>query len=561
MKKLIKNLRFFVIAIAVLAVFLASSVCAEEGLISVDYKDVELTMALKAIAYSNDLNIVMTKDISGTVSATLKNVTIDEALNAILRVNGYAYTRQGNLIYIIPGPGTEGMGQETTSIRLSYLTAEKAKQLLFKTISIQGDIQVNEATNSLVVTDYPSRLRKVRRVLSEVDIQPIQVLIEAKIVDIQSKAFENLGTKMSLTYDPNGANAGGGIFGRSTSFDESANFDTSLEGPSTTLSGGDLTIATVLKSLTASVTIDALVQEHKAHILASPSIATINGKESRIIIGERFPYLETTRDSSGTATETTKFVDVGTTLRVTPLVSPDGWITMNVHPEVSSISAALDAGPRITTREADATIRVRDKETIIIGGLINKKDDRIVGGIPGLRSIPVIGKLFSKKSTDLEETELTVFITPHIIRTKEEMEKIGKGAAEEEIFLNIEAVGNSNLVSKLWEHASNLEIEDTVESKDKTQQDRNSAILNTYKMIVNQFPESNNIDVALYKIGILYSGLRNYRKSIESFKKLIIEFPYSSYADKAEKYLKAAEQKQKERQKIIEKKLISMENK
>ena len=303
----------------------------------------------------------------------------------------------------------------------------------------------------------------------------------------------------------------------------------------------------------ASFTIDALIQENKAHLLASPSIATLNGKEARIIIGDKVPIIETTTTETST-TETTRFVDVGTTLRVTPQVSPDGWITMKVHPEVSSVTANLAAGPNITTREADAVVRVKDGQTIIIGGLISKQDDRIDGGVPGLRSIPILGRLFSKKSKDLQEKELTVFITPHIIRSSEEETK---KEVEDAVRLDVEQVGELNLVSKLKEHAQNLENINLVESVGKSILERKEAILNTHKMIATQFPDSLEADESLFKVGELSYELKRYPQALQAFNKLVNEYIFSSRREKAKRYLKMAEEKQRQRDDIIAKELLN----
>lgn len=502
----------------------------KEQLISMDYKDASLASVLRALSYSYDLNLVITKDVTGTVSVSLRNVSIDEALHAILNVNGYTFSRQGSLIYITSGGGTDRINQMTVAMPLRYLTASEAEVLLSKVISEKGDIQVNETTNSLVVTDFKTNIDKIKGVLSDIDVQPIQVLIEAKIVDIQTKAFENLGTTTSFTYDPQGVVSG--LFNRSTGYDENLTGTTSFAGPSTTLSGGQMALTATIKGLTSSVTLDALIEDNKANILASPSIATLSGKEARIIIGEKFPYKEKTQTTTGT-TETTRFIDVGTTLRVTPIVSPDHWITMNVHPEVSSVAATLDAGPRITTREADATIRVKNGETIIIGGLINKKDSSINGGVPYVRKVPVLGALFSRKSKDIEETELTVFITPKVIESART--NVAKNdIVDEEVYLSIEGVGNANLVAKLFEHADSLSKKRSVISSSKTEADRMEAMLNTYKMIVTQFPTAKDADLALFKMGELYFDyFAEYPQARISFEKLIAQYPESPYRMKA----------------------------
>lgn len=504
--------------------------------IVIDYQDASLASVLKALAYSHDLNIVMSKDIQGSVSATLENVTIDEALDAILSINGYTYTRKGDIIYIVPGASTDGLGQSTRAFHLNYLTANEAEEMLEKTVSSRGSIKKNVGTNSLIITDYDDYLDKVTQVLKEVDIAPIQVLIEARIVDIQSTAYENIGTSLSFTYDPRGSATGGGIFGRSTQAAESASLATSLEGPSQTLSGDDITLGATLKSLTASATIDALIQENKARVLASPSIATLNGKEARIIIGERFPVLETTQSESGSTTENTEFVDVGTTLNVTPLVSPDGWITMNVHPEVSSVSSTLDAGPRITTREAHATVRVRDNQTIIIGGLISKENEQTEGGVPGLRKIPFLGKLFSRRSKDIEETELVVFITPHIIRFPDEVSTYGK-ASDDKIYFDVKQIQRMEIVDEMYQYVDELEERSLMDMDVNLH--RQLEIINTYQTLLEQFPDSTYSDRALFRIGYIYFKVfGEYGAAKRSLAQLVKMYPNSSYTNRGEELLR-----------------------
>ena len=248
--------------------------------VSLDYKEASLLAVLRTLAYSYDLNLVITKSLSGNLTITLTDIPLAEALKAILEVNGYMYIIKGNLIYITEGPGLENLDQETVSIPLKYLTADEAERLLSKVISSRGDIQVNNTSNSLVLTDFKVNIQKVLDVLGEIDQPPIQVLIESKIMDLQSKFYENMGTTTTITYDPNGESQG--IFGRQTGYDESAEVTSTLPGPSSTLSGNQLTLTTALKSSTTSVTLDALMQENKARLLASPSITTLNGKEARI---------------------------------------------------------------------------------------------------------------------------------------------------------------------------------------------------------------------------------------------------------------------------------------
>ena len=521
-----------------------------EELVTLDYKDAELSSVLRALSYSYNLNLVATKDIKGKVTVTLRDVTVDEALNAVLRVNGYTFTRDGNLIYITPGPGLEGIDVVTVTLPLKYLTASEASGLLQKAISSKGDIRINEATNSLVITDFPASVDKVKAVLKDIDIPPIQVLIEAKLVDITEKDYQNFGVTYTVDYKPAGDIKG--LFDRKTGYQEELAGSQTMAGPSSTLSGGQLKItALTFKGLSGTVTLDALIQDQKAHLLASPSIATLSGKEARIIIGERYPYKEKTQTTTGT-TETTKFVDIGTTLRVTPQVSPDGFITMYVHPEVSSLTSSLDAGPRVSTREADATIRVRDGETIIIGGLIKRQDDRTKGRVPIIGHIPILGWLFNKASSDLTSTELVVFITPRIIRTPEEMKAI-EPTRQKEATVNIEGTGERVVVNQAWEEARDLEKDEGLISRRKDKETRMSEALDRYKQIAQEFPGSEKADDALFRAGLIaYDYFADLDLAKKVFSQLVERYPDSPYVSKSKrmvehinKKLKAKEEKGK----------------
>lgn len=505
----------------------------QTDLVTLDYKDAELSSVLRALSYSYNLNLVATRDIKGKVTVALRDVTVDEALDAVLRVNGYTFTRKGNLIYITPGPGLEGIDIVTVTIPLKYLTASEASGLLQKTISSKGDIRINEATNSIVVTDFPASIEKVKTVLKDIDIQPTQVLIEAKLVDITEKDYQNFGVTYTVDYKPAGDIKG--LFDRKTGYQEELAGSQTMSGPSSTLTGGQLKITTLtFKGLSGTVTLDALVQDNKAHLLASPSIATLNGKEARIIIGERYPYKEKTQTTTGT-TETTKFVDIGTTLRVTPQVSPDGWITMYVHPEVSSLTSSLDAGPRIATREADATIRVRDGETIIIGGLIKRQDDRVKGRIPIIGHIPILGWFFTKASSDLTSTELVVFITPRIIRTPEDMKAI-EVTRGKEVAVNIEGTGERAVVNQLWQEARNLEEDEGIESRRKDRETRMGEALDRYKQIAKQFPGNEKADDALFRAGLIaYDYFADLELSKKLFSELVERYPDSPYLGKSKR--------------------------
>ncbi len=271
------------------------------------------------------------------------------------------------------------------------------------------------------------------------------------------------------------------------------------------------------------------MQDQKANLLASPSIAVLNNREARIVIGEKVPYKERTQTTTGT-TETTKFIDVGTTLRVTPSINADGYITMMVHPEVSSVTAILDAGPRITTRECDTTVRVMEGETIVLGGLIKQQDDRTKSKIPLLGDLPIIGLLFSDRSKDQTQTELAVFITPKILRSRKEAKLYG-AKEEEEVYVNIGPTGELSLAYQLFDKADHLDRNVGLESRRKDVKFRKTQALSIFENIASQFPNSPKAPEALWRASqISYKYERDALKTRDILEKLISDYPESKYA-------------------------------
>ncbi|MBU1121501.1 MAG: hypothetical protein KKF54_02215, partial [Candidatus Omnitrophica bacterium] len=496
--------------------------------INLDYKDADISSILRSLSYSYNLNLVTSTEIKGKVTIALKDITIADALDAILSANGYDYSVKRNIIYITPGI-SEGSQLISVPIVLKYLKAVDSQSFLRKSLSPKGDIKVHEISNTLIITDYYANIDKIKELLRVIDHPPQQVLIEAKIVDITSKDLNNLGITWQVDYDP-----GRGIFKRNTATSESLDVTSTIAGPSSTLSGGQFRIDTlVLKALSASATIDALVQDQKAHLLASPSIAVLNNREARIVIGEKVPYKERTQTTTGT-TETTKFIDVGTTLRVTPSINDDGYITLDIHPEVSSVSALLDAGPRITTREADTIVRIKEGETVVIGGLIKQEDNQTRSRVPLLGYIPIIGSIFGNRSKDQTQIELAVFITPKILRSYEEMIAFGENRYQEESCVNILASGRLNAQMKLFENARNLQVGSGLESRRKEDWQRKRQALAIYENISTQFSDSPKAAEASYQAALIYYyDLSELYFARDLCAKVISDYPRSPFAVKA----------------------------
>ncbi len=515
--------------------------------ISLDYKNADLASVLRSLAWTYQLNIVTSPDIKGKVTINLKEVSLKEALGAILAINGLAHAQREGIIYIAPGdPKTVEMQSEV--IFLKYLSASEAQNLLRKIISPKGDMKINETSNSLIITDFPGNIQKVKALLEKVDIPPQQVLIEAKIVDIATTDLRAMGVTWDADYQPSE-----GIFNRSTRASERLKGTITMLEQSASLSGGQFELDFLtFKGLAITATIDALVKDGKANLLASPSIAVLNGQEARIVIGERYPYKERTQTTAGT-TETVKFVDIGTMLRVTPQINKDGYITMRIHPEVSSYSTAAtsDAGPVITTREADTTVRVKEGETLVIGGLIKQTDDRSKEKIPFLGGLPIIGFLFSRSERNVQQKELAVFITPKILRSREEREVLGKKKDEiEEVYVSLAKTGELCMVERIFEYARNLDRGIGVESVRKNKQFRKAQALSLYEHIAVEFPDAERTPQALYNSGLIYyKHLKNYPKAKQAFAHLISDYPDSRFVNSAKRLFRKIEHIQNKRKK------------
>jgi len=509
--------------------------------VDLEYKNADIVNILRSLAWTYKLNVVTSPDVKGEVTISLRDVSVETAFKAILSINGLVYSIRDEILYVSSGD-REIVELGTEVIFLNYIKAVEAQNLLREILSEKGDIKIDELQNSLIVFDYLANIQKIKELIVKIDIAPRQILIEAKVVDITSSVITNLGLTWNAEYDP-----GHGLFDRATRASEEIDFTSNMAGQSTVLTGSQLVLnAFKIKGLEVSATIDALIRDGKANLLASPSIAVLNGQEARIIIGQRYPIKERTQTTTGT-TETTTFVDIGTTLKVTPQINEDGYITMRVHPEVSSLAEQLDAGPRITTREADTTVRIKEGETLIIGGLIQQQGDNSRDKIPILGDIPIIGYLFSRTAGTDSQTELAVFITPRILRSREEKELIRKQQLDKnETYVNLEKTAELTLVSEILRKANALNKGQGVESVRKSENFRKQQALNLYQHIYYQFPDSAFAPEALYLAGLIYlDNCKDFAKAKEVFSLVISDYPDSTYKDKARSKFEKIEKKEK----------------
>jgi type II secretory pathway component GspD/PulD (secretin) len=261
----------------------------------------------------------------------------------------------------------------------------------------RGNVEAEKGTNTVIITDVPTRTDRIVQMIKDMDQRLAQIEIVAKMVDVDHESTRELGVNWAATNLSFGGNAVGDIVTGQRLADP---FSTVRVG--TVQSWGDL-----------NVVIEALEKDNKANIISNPRISTADNHEARIMVGKEIPLIVS--DEAGNPI--TELKKIGVILRVTPHVNSDQTITMDLHPELSDLSqqATVQGGVIITLQEADTRVVVRDGETAVIGGLISEGETSLRSGVPVLKDMPLLGPLFRYESRTKKKRELIIFVTPKVV--------------------------------------------------------------------------------------------------------------------------------------------------
>jgi len=408
---------------AVITIFIISLVIfgysdtgrSEEVMTEIRFHDADLQDVIRTLSEQGGFNIVSGPNISGRVTYDLRNVTTIQALDAALKINGYGIETTGDIMFVRPlnqlvsqqetrAEGSETASEQTApgmlyskSYRVVYSDVSEIASALRENISKHGRVTVNKSNNIIIVEDTAERMNRVDELIKSLDVIPRQVLIEARILEVR------LGDDMQVGVDWSNVFKGG-----DASYTVSGtNF---ARRPDTSGSAG-LFLEVVTPHF--DMFLNALQEKGDLKTLATPKLLALDNREAEIIIGGRLGFRVTTTVNQVT-TESIEFLDVGTMLKITPRISDDGHILLNIHPEVSE--GLVDQGlPSETTTEVTTRVIIRDGESIFIGGLIRDRKEKTVEQIPILGSIPLIGPLFRNTTDSVSRTETVVMITPHIV--------------------------------------------------------------------------------------------------------------------------------------------------
>ncbi len=298
----------------------------------------------------------------------------------------------------------------TEVFELNYAKVEDIEAKLAKEVTKNiGSIIGDKTTNKIIITDLPSNMEKLSKIIIAADTRTREVLIEARIVQITLTDEYKMGVNWDYLFSKNKNAEFVGKFGLSSTKDNLS--------PGMTLSLGKLAVDKYTGFLQALNTIG------KTNLLQSPRITVINNAEARIHVGETRPYVTTTVSQGSSTTETAESVtnvDVGVTLSVVPTINEHGFITMKIKPEVSSVSGTVTTSqgntiPIVSKSETETTVMVKDGVTIVMAGLIKDELTDTNSGIPFFRKIPIFGYLFGKIDKDIIKKEIVIFLTPHIV--------------------------------------------------------------------------------------------------------------------------------------------------
>jgi type II secretory pathway component GspD/PulD (secretin) len=445
--------------------------------ISLDLKGVDVIELFKLLSIKTGLTIVPQPGIKGRVNLFLNNVCFEDVLDIILITYNLACERRANIIniltadqfYKIYGKAYEEKRQmatfklnyakpvnifntlaqlksdigkiivdestativlidipekldlmagmikqldqppETEVFGLKYAKAKDLEAQVSKVLTTgPGEIAIDERTNKVIIADLPDKMSRIKRMVRAFDEEPSQVLIDAQIIELTL----NDKFQRGISWE--------GIFKGLDDLDFKGTFSLGLTG-----SGQEVSVGTVAKN-DYNIVLQMLETYGRTRILSQPRITAVNNQEAKILVGAREAYITQTLSTATSATttaESIEYVDVGVKLNVTPSISRDGFITMKIRPEVSSVREYITTKlgsriPIVSTSEVETVVKVKDGAMIMIAGLTKQREEEARNEIPLLAKIPIIGMFFGNKtrgSDSPKTTELVILLTPRIV--------------------------------------------------------------------------------------------------------------------------------------------------
>ncbi len=398
--------------------------------ISTSFVNTPLERAVRILAQQYNLNIIVSGQVKGNITTNLNDVPLGDALNAILKSQGYHYIYGDNMLIVKPQALNVNGELETQIFRLKYVDGFSLKTAITPLLSPKGKIEALLAepeandklirSNILVVTDLWENIKQIIHVISQMDRPEKQLQIEVRLVEKIIGNDKNVGLDLpkKATVSLMGAETTAPISNTSAS-----------QGGATTILSAWYNIPSNVENLSLGVltldnlraTLNLLAQDVNSHLLARPSVTVMNNRKAIIKMGSTIPVPEISRSVAGDLFSY-KDKDVSMTVEVIPHIGENNDITLNVHPvleEITGYTGSSAAPQPITSRrEVKTTVRLKDGETLVIGGLIKENKREIKSKVWLLGDIPILGYLFKSTSVKNEKSNLIIFITTKIFDQK-----------------------------------------------------------------------------------------------------------------------------------------------
>ena len=429
--------------------------------VSLDFQDVDVRTVLQILAKESGMNIVASDSVTGKMTLTLKDVPWDQALDLVMQARNLDMRKTGNVINVAPRDELLAKDKAiltqqreidelgplySRTFQLKYKNVEEFRKILklddsssggngSKTIlSSRGSALIDPATNTLVITDNTFILQKFEKLIAELDVPARQVMVEARIVEAEDGFSRQLGVKFGYA-GSNGKNSWGSNWTNAAANRNNyvngqrtlANWarDPSKEIPAlpawtvdpnvnlpTAAATSSIALVHALSSGALGLELSAQQAQNKLKIVSTPRVLTQDRKEAIIESGTEVPYQEAS--SSGATSTSFKKAVLGMT--VTPNITPDGQIIMDIKINKDSVNSDCRATePCINTQRLNTNVMVEDGGTLILGGIYEEENSESVSKVPLLGDIPVVGNLFKSRTRSDKKTELLIFITPRIV--------------------------------------------------------------------------------------------------------------------------------------------------
>ncbi len=431
--------------------------------ISLNFSNIELRALMQVFADFTGLNVVTTDTVTGSVSVRLKDVPWPQALQIVLQSKGLGSRQEGQVIWV--APQDEWLQREkkhieaqtaleavaplhTLSMRLQYARAFEVAQRLQgnaaaggasvggatgsaavgvggvgggRWLSPRGSVMAEPRTNQLFVSDVPARLSEVQQIVSRLDVPVRQVLIEARIVEADDQFGESLGVRLGLGSTAaggsrnlalgasNAATGSGVVTGNQVNF-PAGNAGQTLVNPAT--AAVSLFNATADKFI--NLELSALEADGRGKVVSRPRVITADQTKALIEQGTELPY-QTASATGGTTLTAITFRKANLKLEVTPQITPDGSVVLEVDVNRDSVGQLTTAGYAINTKHVKTQVRVQDGGTVVLGGIFEDADKNDEAKVPSLGDLPVLGWLFKNRQQTRRKSELLVFLTPRVL--------------------------------------------------------------------------------------------------------------------------------------------------